>query len=89
MATAIFSHADSWANGAGQGLQSADRIECIGVLHPRQAVAINGTTHRGQTVLTFTYDSGLVSDAQAVQLSESYEQQIALAAKELSNAWTD
>ena len=89
MATAIFSHADSWASGAGRGLQSADRIECIGVLHPRQAVAINGTTHRGQTVLTFTYDSGLVSDAQAVQLSESYEQQIALAGKELSNAWTD
>jgi hypothetical protein len=84
MATAVFSHADSWATGAGQGLQSADRIECIGVLHPRQSVAINGTTHRGQTVLTFTYDSGFITDAEARQLSRSYEQQIALAREELS-----
>jgi len=84
MATAVFSHADSWASGAGQGLQSAERIECIGVLHPRQSVAINGTTHRGQTVLTFTYDSGFISDVEAALLSRSYEQQIALAREELS-----
>ena len=84
MATAVFSHADSWASGAGKGLQCAERIECIGVLHPRQSVAINGTTHRGQTVLTFTYDSGSISDAEASQLSRSYGQQIALAREDLS-----
>ena len=37
MATAVFSHGDSWAGGIGEGLQSAERIECIGLLHVRQA----------------------------------------------------
>jgi hypothetical protein len=83
MATGVFSHADSWANGAGEVFQTIDRIEAIGLLHPRQAVAINGTTLHGQTSLTLTYDSGVLTRNEAAQLTDLYQQQIAKAREEL------
>jgi len=86
MATAVFSHADSWAGGIGEGLQSAERIECIGLLHPRQALAINGTTHHGRTCLTLTYDSGLLCIDAANRLAEMYKETIETARQELCDA---
>jgi hypothetical protein len=83
MATGVFSHADSWANGAGEVFQTIERIEAIGLLHPRQSVAINGTTLRGQTSLTLTYDSGLLTTAEAARLTDLYQQQIVKAHEEL------
>jgi hypothetical protein len=86
MATAVFSHSDSWAGGAGAGLQYVQRIECVGLMHPRQAIAINGMTHHGKTSLTLTYDSGLVSATEAQRLRRLYEEQLALAQDELLSA---
>ncbi|HEU4711197.1 MAG TPA: hypothetical protein VFS76_06505 [Pyrinomonadaceae bacterium] len=82
MATGIFSHADRWG-GASEAFRHVERIECIGLLHPRQALAINGATHSGQTWLTFTYDAGMMSDSEAGELAGMYEQQIELAQAEL------
>lgn len=83
MATGVFSHADRWAGGAQEAFQHVDRIECIGLLHQRQNLAINAATHRGQTWMTFTSDAGLLRANDLNTLSEMYQQQIALARKEL------
>jgi len=88
MGTAVFSHADSLAGGVGEGLQIADRIECIGLLQKRQRLAINGTTHHGQTCLTFTYDSGMFCADAIKQLCELFQRQIESARRELSDAWS-
>lgn len=82
MATGIFTHADRWG-GASEAFKYVDRIECIGLLHARQNFAINGATHRGQTWLTFTYDTGLMRPADAEELARLYEQQVELARSEL------
>ena len=83
MATGVFSHADRWAGDAREAFKHVDRIECVGLLHPRQSLAINAATHQGQTWMTFTSDTGLLADADIDQLVEMYKQQIALARKEL------
>lgn len=83
MATGVFSHADRWAGDAREPFKHVDRIECIGLLHPRQSLAINAATHQGQTWMTFTYDAGLLRAADADELVEMYKHQIALAQEEL------
>ena len=83
MATGVFSHADRWAGDAREAFKHVDRIECIGLLHPRQSLAINAATHQGQTWMTFTYDTGLLRAADVDELVEMYQQQIALAREEL------
>jgi hypothetical protein len=82
MATGVFSHADRWG-GASEVFKHVEGIECIGLLHPRQSLAINGATHRGQTWMTFTYDTGLLSPAGAEELVRMYEHQVELARAEL------
>ena len=83
MATGVFSHASSWIANAGEAFKHVERIECVGLLHPRQSVAVNAATHCGQSWLTFTYDSKLLSATEAQQLAQMYEQQIELARREL------
>jgi hypothetical protein len=84
MATAVFSHADRWAGDAAEAFKYVTRIECIGLLHTRQHLAINGATHQGRTSLTFTYDPALLDVDHAIELGRMYEQQIAHARKELT-----
>jgi hypothetical protein len=84
MATAVFSHADRWAGDAAEAFKYVTRIECVGLLHTRQHLAINGATHHGQTWLTFTYDPALLDASDARELGRMYEQQLALAWKELA-----
>ncbi len=83
MATAVFSHAGSWIANAGEAFEQVEKIECIGLLHSRQNLAINAATHAGQTWLTFTYDQQQWRVDDVRQLAEMYAQQIALAQREL------
>lgn len=83
MATGVFSHSDRWAGAAAEAFKYVTRIECVGLLHSRQHIAINGATHQGQTWLTFTYDPALLDAEHARELAGMYEQQIELARKEL------
>ena len=83
MATAVFSHAGTWIANAGEAFKYVDRIECVGLLHTRQSLAVNAATHHGHTWLTFTYDPQLSSAGQIEQLAQMYEQQIAHAQEEL------
>jgi len=83
MATGVFSHADRWAGNAQEAFQHVDRIECIGLLHQRQNLAINAATHRGQTWITFTSDKGLLRASDVAELAEMYQQEIALAREQL------
>jgi hypothetical protein len=83
MATGIFSHAERWAGDAAEAFKHVSRIECVGLLHPRQHLAVNGTTHNGQTWLTFTYDPALLDLEHARELTQLYERQIELAKKEV------
>jgi len=76
MATGVFSHADRWAGTARQAFAELEHIECVGLLHTRQNIAINGATHRGQTWMTFTYDTGLLRASDAAQLARIYRRQI-------------
>jgi hypothetical protein len=84
MATGVFSHADRWAGDAAEAFKYVTRIECVGLLHSRQHLTINGATHQGQTWLTFTYDPALLDVEDARAIAGMYEQQIALARKELT-----
>jgi hypothetical protein len=83
MATGVFSHADRWAGDGAEAFKYVTRIECVGLLHSRQRLAINGATHQGRTWLTFTYDPALLDASDARKLVRLYEQQIAAARKEL------
>lgn len=83
MATGVFSHAGSWIANAGEAFKHVERIECVGLLHPRQSVAVNAATHRAETWLSFTYDPALFSAGEAQKLAQMYEQQVALARSEL------
>jgi hypothetical protein len=83
MCTGVFSHAGSWIANAGDAFKHVNGIECVGLLHERQSVAVNAATHHGQTWLTLTYDPRLSSAEEVQQLGQMYEQQIALARNEL------
>ena len=83
MGTCVFSHAGSWIANAGEAFKHVDRIECVGLLHSRQSLAVNAATHHGQTWLSFTYDPQLLSAEEIQQLGQMYEQQIASAQDEL------
>lgn len=83
MATGVFSHADRWAGEACEAFKYVNRIECVGLLHPRQNLAINGATHHQQTWMTFTYDTGMLRASDADELVEIYKRQITLAQQEL------
>ena len=83
MATGVFSHADRWAGEARAAFKHVDTIECVGLLHARQNLAINAATHREQTWVTFTYDTGLLRATEVDQLAQIYQEEIALARQEL------
>jgi hypothetical protein len=83
MATGVFSHADRWNSAAEGVFDRVERIECVGLLHPFHALAINGATHRGKTWLTFTYDDGLMTRSDVTQLKSLYQQQIQLAFEQI------
>ena len=83
MATGVFSHASSWIASAGEAFKHVERIECVGLLHPRQSLAVNAATHDGQTWVSLTFDPQSFSTSDAQQLSQTYEHQIALAREAL------
>ena len=83
MCTGVFSHAGSWIANAGEAFKHVDSIECVGLLHARQSVAVNAATHHGQTWLSLTYDPQLMSAEEVRELGDTYQQQIALARDEL------
>jgi hypothetical protein len=83
MATGVFSHAGSWMANAGEAFKHVEKIECVGLLHPRQSMAINAATHTGHTWLTFTYDPKSLSTDEVRQLTERFEKEIAVARSEL------
>ena len=84
MATAVFSHAGTAMANACEAFKHVERIECVGLLHPRQSLAINAATHNGHTWLTLTYDPAQLTIEDINELSRLYEEQIALARQELS-----
>ena len=75
MATGVFSHVDGW-NRRGELFNALTGVECVGLLHPFQALAINGVTHNGNTWLTFTYDAGLFETEHVERIVEMYIEQI-------------
>ena len=83
MATGVFSHADRWAGDAREAFKHVNGIECVGLLHTRQNLAINAATHLGQTWMTFTYDAGQLRATDVDELVGIYKQQIVLAREEL------
>ncbi len=82
--TGVFSHAERWDGQDDRLFQHVEKIEFIGQLHARYAVAINATTLRDQTWVTFTYDPGLLTSGDIQRLVEMYQEQIALAQRELT-----
>lgn len=79
MATAVFTHANTSLANASEAFKHIERIECVGLLHTRQNLAINAATHAGRTWLTFTYDPALLTADDVKQLTQLYLEQIAQA----------
>src|SRR6185369_13323699 len=84
MATAVFTHATTSLFNADEVFKHVERIECVGLLHSRQHLAINAATHSGHTWLTLTYDPALLTSTDIAQLTQLFSQQIAKARRELS-----
>jgi hypothetical protein len=82
MATGVFSHVDGWNNNK-ELFNALQKIETIGLLHPFQALAVNGATHNGKTWLTFTYDTSQFEPQHVKRLVEIYLEQVKLAGREL------
>jgi NRPS condensation-like uncharacterized protein len=78
MATGVFSHAERW-NTRRELFNALESVDCVGLLHPFQALAINGATHNGRTWLTFTYDAGLFESQHVNRLVDLYLEQVELA----------
>ena len=76
--TIPFSHA-RWNELEVNAFQDVERIECIGQLHKRHALALNAVTHHSRTWLTFTYDAGQMTSSEIRQLAEIYMGQVAMA----------
>jgi hypothetical protein len=83
MATAVFTHVGSLLANA-EGFKHVERIECVGLLHTRQRLAINAATHLGYTYLTLTYDPALLTAADVERLAQLFSEQIHVARRELS-----
>jgi hypothetical protein len=83
VATGVFSHAERWDGQDDELFQNVEKIEFIGQLHERHAVVLNAATLRDQTWLTFTCDPALLSSAELQNLIAIYQEQIALAQREL------
>ncbi|HEX3251989.1 MAG TPA: hypothetical protein VHS05_21310, partial [Pyrinomonadaceae bacterium] len=83
MATAVFTHVGSLLANA-EGFKHVERIECVGLLHARQRLAINAATHLGHTYLTLTYDPALLTAADVERLAQLFSEQIHVARRELS-----
>jgi len=83
MATGVFTHAGSWIANAGEAFKHVERIECVGLLHPRQNLAVNAATHAGHTWVTLTYDPAQLTTGDLQQLTHLYSEQIAQARREL------
>jgi len=75
MGTAVLTHVAI----AGEAFKHVERIECVGLLHTRQNLAINAATHSGHTWLTFTYDPAMLTADDIKQLTQLYLKQIAQA----------
>jgi len=82
MGTGVFSHADRW-NNRKELFNALESLECVGLLHPFQALAINGVTHDGRTWLTFTYDAALFEPQHVERLLGLYLEQVELAERSL------
>lgn len=82
MATGVFSHVERW-NSRRELFNTLESIECVGLLHPFQGLAINGATHNGTTWLTFTYDAGLFESQHVKRLLDLSLEQIELARQAL------
>jgi hypothetical protein len=78
MGSGVFSHLERPRLGDNEIFENVDKIDCIGPLHKRHCVAVNGATYGGQTSLTFTYDPGLLSSGDISRLIEMYEDQVDL-----------
>ena len=83
MATAVFTHAGSWLANAGEAFKHVERIQCVGLLHARQNLAINAATHAGHTWVTFTYDPAQLTADDIKKLTQLYSEQLAHAQREL------
>ncbi len=83
MATGVFSHVDRLPPFEHDAWDDLEKVECIGQLHARHSLSINGFTRSGQTWLTFTYDPGLLSFEDVQRIQEIYQDQIAQARREL------
>ena len=84
MATGVFTHASTGLANAGAAFRHVERIECVGLLHQRQNLALNAVTHSGHTWLTLTYDPARLTSTDIKQLTQLFSQQIAQARRELS-----
>ena len=84
LATAVFTHASLSLANAAEAFKHVERIECVGLLHPRQNLAINAATHSSHTFLTLTYDPARFTATDITQLTQLFSHQIAQARQELS-----
>jgi hypothetical protein len=83
MGTSVFSHFEQPRFTNSEVFKNVTGIDCIGLLHKRHCLAVNGSTHGSQTSLTFTYDPSLLTTADVDQLVAMYQEQIDRARAEL------
>jgi hypothetical protein len=61
MGSVVFSCIELWPERDDSIFEDVDRIELVGQLHRRHALAINAMPYRGRTAVTLTYDASRLS----------------------------
>ena len=82
--TIPFSHAGDWTGQQDGTFKHVEKIECIGQLHKRHALAMNAVTHSGRTWLTFTFDPGQLTSDSIAQIANLYRRHLALAERKFA-----
>ncbi len=80
MGTIAFSYVENWSGMQDSVFQDIEKIECVGQLHKRHALSINGVRHAESIWLTFTYDPGRLTQDDVRQMVDSFRGQIECAA---------
>jgi hypothetical protein len=72
MGSSALSCAANWTGHDDAVFRDIEKIECVGQLHERYAVVLNGVSHGGKTWMTFTYDPERLTFTDIAQFADLY-----------------
>jgi hypothetical protein len=76
MGTIAFSYVENWSGMQDSVFQDIEKVECVGQLHERHALAVNCVRHAESIWLTFTYDPRRLMKKDVEEMADFFRDQI-------------